>query len=365
MPDDPSFPGDRRFFASGGPHEAGALADHVGAVLLPPADGRPVPPVVGIAPLGASAADRASFLDNRRYAAELDRTRAGVVILSAPLADRRPASTAAIVTDEPYLAWARIARLLHPTPALAPGIDGRAAVAPEAVVDPAAAVAAFAVVGAGASLGAGTRIGEGAVIGPGVVIGTDCRIEPGVTVSHAVIGDRVTLHPGARIGQEGFGFAVGPGGFVSVPQLGLVRIGDDVEIGANATVDRGSASDTVIGPGSRLDNLVQIGHNVRLGRCCVVVAQAGVSGSTVLDDFVTVAAQAGLTGHLRIGARARIGAQAGVMGDVESGADVVGSPAIGVREFFRGVVTLRRLARRSQPPDRDAAGHAAGGGSTG
>ncbi len=356
-----TFPGDPRFYASSGPQDAASLAARVGATILPPADGRLIPPLVGVAPLGAAAPDRVSFLDNRKYAADLARTVSGAVIVTPALADGRPDSAAAIVTAEPYLAWARIAQLFHPKPALRPGVDGRAVVAPEASVDPAAEIAALAVVGAGALIGAGTRIGEGAVIGAGVVIGRYCRIEPGVTVSHAILGDRVTLHPGARIGQEGFGFAVGPAGFTTVPQLGLVRIGDDVEIGANATVDRGSAADTVIGAGSRLDNLVQIGHNTRLGRCCVIVAQAGISGSTTLDDFVTVAAQAGLTGHLRIGARARIGAQAGVMGDVESGADVVGSPAIGVREFFRGVVTLRKLARRSQAPDQDGTGSAAEG----
>ncbi len=345
------MPGDRRFFAVTGPHAAEALASHVGGTFEPRADGRAVQPVAGVAPLGAATADRVSFLDNRKYAAELEITGAGLVVTSPSLAGRRPHAAAAIVTDAPYLAWARIAALFHPRPAIRPGIDTRAAVSEGASVHEEAEIAAFAVIGVGASIGPGTRIGEGAVIGPGVEVGRCCRIEPGVTVSHAILGDRVTLHPGARIGQEGFGFAPSPSGsapgFVTVPQLGLVRIGDDVEIGANATVDRGSASDTVIGAGSRLDNLVQIGHNVRLGRCCVVVAQAGISGSTTLEDFVTVAAQAGLTGHLRVGAGARIGAQAGVMSDVETGSDVVGSPAIGVREFFRGVVTLRKLARRA------------------
>ena len=139
---------------------------------------------------------------------------------------------------------------------------------------------------------------------------------------------------------------MGPAGFVTVPQLGRVVLEDDVEVGANSTIDRGSVQDTVIGAGSRLDNLVQIGHNVRLGRCCIVVSQAGISGSTVLEDFVVVAAQAGLIGHLRIGAKARIGAQAGVMRDVAAGADVLGAPAMPVREFFRTVATLRKLAAR-------------------
>ena len=155
------------------------------------------------------------------------------------------------------------------------------------------------------------------------------------------------MFPGARIGQDGFGFAITAEGFVSVPQLGRVVLEDDVEIGANTTIDRGALHDTVIGAGSRLDNLVQIGHNVRLGRGCVIVSQVGISGSTILEDHVMVGGQAGLTGHLRIGRRARIGAQAGVMADVPAGADVVGSPAQPVREFFRHVAVLRRLAREA------------------
>jgi UDP-3-O-[3-hydroxymyristoyl] glucosamine N-acyltransferase len=215
---------------------------------------------------------------------------------------------------------------------------------PAATVDPSAEIGPLVVIGARAEIGANCRIAPGVVVGEGVVIGPDCRIGALASLSHAVLGARVYIYPGVRIGQEGFGFTPGPAGFVTVPQLGRVLIGDDVEVGANTTIDRGSAQDTVIGTGSRLDNQVQIGHNVRLGRCCVVVAQAGISGSTVLEDFVVVAAQAGLAGHLRIGAKARIGAQSGVMRDVEAGADVLGAPAVRSRDFFRGVTTLRKLA---------------------
>ncbi len=217
---------------------------------------------------------------------------------------------------------------------------------PAAEIDPSAAIAAQAVVGERAVVGPRSRIGPGAVIGPGVVIGADCRVGALASVTHAILGDRVNLLPGARVGQEGFGFAQTEGGFLTVPQLGRVILEDDVEVGANSTIDRGSTQDTVIGAGSRLDNLVMIGHNVRLGRCCVVVAQAGISGSTVLEDFAVVAAQAGLAGHLWIGRGARIGAQAGVMANLPAGAEVVGSPAEPVRDFFRGVATLRKLARR-------------------
>jgi UDP-3-O-[3-hydroxymyristoyl] glucosamine N-acyltransferase len=271
---------------------------------------------------------------------------AGAIILHPDLADRVPEGSVALVTPTPYVAWARVAALFHPTPPPEPGIHPSAVVAANADVAPSAEIGPFVVIGSAASVGAGTRIGAGAVIGPGVVIGQDCRIGPLVSLSHALLGDRVNLLPGARVGQEGFGFAQTESGFVTVPQLGRVILEDDVEVGANSAIDRGSTQDTVIGAGSRLDNLVMIGHNVRLGRCCVIVAQAGVSGSTVLEDFAVVAAQAGLAGHLRIGKGARIGAQAGVMADVLAGADVVGSPAEPVRDFFRGVATLRKLARR-------------------
>ena len=339
-------PGDPRFFVRAGPHLASDLATAAHADLRPAADGPADPLLVGVAPLSAANPDQVTFFDNRKYLGVLAATRAGLVIVSADYEARRPAGTAALVTPDPYLAWARIAALFYPAPAIVAGIHP-SAIDEGASIDPTAAIAARAVIGAGASIGARTTVGAGAVIGPGVVIGADCRIGPLVSVSHALLGDRVVLLAGARIGQDGFGFATGPTGFTSVPQLGRVILEDDVEIGANSTVDRGSTADTVIGAGSRLDNLVQIGHNVRLGRCCVVVAQAGISGSTVLEDFVTVAAQAGLTGHLTIGAKARIGAQAGIMSDVEAGVDVVGSPAMPVREFFRNVATLRRLSRRA------------------
>jgi UDP-3-O-[3-hydroxymyristoyl] glucosamine N-acyltransferase len=182
-------------------------------------------------------------------------------------------------------------------------------------------------------------------IGHGVTLGADCRIGAHASVSHALLGRRVYIYPGARIGQEGFSFAVTESGFLSIPQLGRVVIEDDVEVGANTTIDRGSTRDTVIGAGSRLDNLVQIGHNVRLGRCCVIVAQVGIAGSTVLEDFVQVGGQAAMAGHLHIGQGAQIGAQAGVISDVPTGAMLLGSPAQPRKEFFRQVALLRRMVR--------------------
>jgi UDP-3-O-[3-hydroxymyristoyl] glucosamine N-acyltransferase len=338
--------GDALFFARTGPHplsvvSAAAIAGAAGADVRGECG-----PLHGVAPLQSAGPQQISFIDNRRYLDALAATHAGAVIVHPDLADRVPAGTVAIVTPEPYPGWARVAALFHPPTPTRPGIHRSAVVEDGALIDPSAEIGANAVIGAGAVIGPRTRIGPGAVIADNVQIGPDCRIGALSSITHSILGARVNILPGARIGQEGFGFATTAAGFLTVPQLGRVILEDDVEVGANSTIDRGSAQDTVIGAGTRLDNLVMIGHNVRTGRCCVVVAHAGISGSTILGDFVVVAAQAGLTGHLRIGAKARIGAQAGVMGDVPAGADVVGSPAEPVRDFFRGVATLRKLARR-------------------
>jgi len=194
--------------------------------------------------------------------------------------------------------------------------------------------------------GAGTLIGANAVIGPDVQIGQNCAIGSGSSITNTIIGDRVVIHPGCHIGQDGFGFSADADGFVKVPQLGRVVIGDDVEIGANATIDRGAGPDTVIGAGSMIDNLVQIGHNVQLGRNCILVAQSGISGSTRLGDFVMIGGQAGLVGHLEIGAGARIGAKAGVPNDVAAGETVLGSPAVPIRLHHRQAAALKRLATK-------------------
>jgi UDP-3-O-[3-hydroxymyristoyl] glucosamine N-acyltransferase len=338
----PPIAGDPRFFQRSGPHSLAAVAEAAQAEAPP----RRLM-LIGVAPLQTAQPDEVSFLDNRKYAAALTDTKAGAVIVHPDVANRVPSSAVAITTAEPYVAWARVAALFFPLPPLRPGIHASAVVAPDAVVDPSAEIGPLAVIGAGAEIGPRCRVGPAAIIGDGVVLGADCRIGSHASINHALLGDRVVIYPGARIGQDGFGFAITGEGFLTVPQLGRVVLEDDVEVGANTTIDRGSLHDTRIGAGSRLDNLVQIGHNVRLGRGCVIVSQAGISGSTILEDHVMVAGQAGLTGHLRIGRQARIGAQAGVMADVPAGADVVGSPAQPVKEFFRHVAVLRRLVREA------------------
>jgi UDP-3-O-[3-hydroxymyristoyl] glucosamine N-acyltransferase len=341
--DHTAIPGDPRFFQRTGPHTLAAVVDAAEAKAPP----RRLM-LHGVAPLQTATRQQVSFFrDSRRNAAALEATQAGAVIVHPDMAAKVPATAVAIVTPEPDAAWARVAALFHPLPPLTPGVHPSSVVADGARIDATAEIGPLSVIGAGAEIGPRCRIGPLAVIGPGVVLGADCRIGPHASVTHALLGDRVYVYPGARIGQDGFGFAITAEGFHSIPQLGRVILEDDVEVGANSTVDRGALQDTVIGAGSRLDNLVQIGHNVRLGRGCVIVSQAGISGSTVLEDHVMLGGQAGLTGHLRIGRGARIGAQAGVMADVPAGAEVVGSPAQPARAFFREIAALRRLVRNS------------------
>ena len=333
--------GNARFFRRTGPHPIAVVAQAASGAA-PECDLL----IEGIAPLQTAGPNEVSFLDNGRFASALKQTRAGAVIIHRDMQALVPKATVPIVTADPYVGWAQVAALFHPAAPISPGIHPSAIVDKDAVVDPSAEVGPLCVIEAGAEIGPGCRIGPGAVIGTGVVIGRDCRIGAHASLSYALLGARVYVYPGARIGQEGFGFAPTKAGFLTAPQLGRVIIQDDVEVGANTTIDRGSTRDTVIGAGSRLDNLVQIGHNVVLGRCCVIVAQVGIAGSTVLEDFVQVGGQAGLDGHLKIGRGARIGAQAGVMADMPSGAEVLGSPAQPKRDFFRQVAALKQMATR-------------------
>ncbi|MBX9699291.1 MAG: UDP-3-O-(3-hydroxymyristoyl)glucosamine N-acyltransferase [Acetobacteraceae bacterium] len=334
---------DPRFFATAGPINLAAIL--TAARIDRPVAADPSIRFSGVGSLAGAGPDEVSFLDNRRYLEALRATRAGAVLVAPAFADAVPAGCLALPTPAAYLGFIRIARLFHPPPVPRPGVHHSAVVGEGATIGDGTEIGPGAVIGEGARIGARCIIGAQVVIGPGVEVGDDCRLHPHCTVSHALLGRGVVLHPGARIGQEGFGFVPTPDGrFETAPQLGRVILGDGVEVGANSCVDRGAQEDTVIGPGTRLDNLVQVGHNVRTGRGCILVAQAGISGSTGLGDYVTVAAQAGLTGHLQVGAKARIGAQSGVMNDVPAGADVLGSPAWPVRETWRAVAALKKLA---------------------
>ena len=311
--------------------------------------------VRGVAPLDLAGPGQLTFLDNPRYASALAATRAVACLVPARYAADVPAGTVALVAGEPYRAVAAVAGRIYPE-ALRPGsLFGTVGVSPSSTVHPEArlesgvTVDPGAVIGPRAEIGAGTVIGPHAVIGPDVRIGRNCSVGSNATVVHALVGDRVILHAGVRIGQDGFGFAMGPGGHLKVPQIGRVVLQDDVEVGANTAIDRGSNRDTVVGEGTKIDNLVQIGHNVSIGRHCVIVSQTGISGSTALGDYVVTAGQTGLAGHLTIGSGAQVGAKSGVMNDIPPGQRWFGIPAQAARDEFRLQATLRRLARRGGP----------------
>jgi UDP-3-O-[3-hydroxymyristoyl] glucosamine N-acyltransferase len=335
---------DPRFFSRGGPLTLEALSTLSGARLVPPQGGARLFRDVG--PLETAGPEDVSFLENRKYLLTFVRSRAGAAFVEEQVVGRAPPGMALLVSDEPYKAYALAAQAFYPTRPIIPRRAPSAFVDPKATVPEDCDVGPNAVIEHGARLGRRCWVGANTVISAGVEVGDDCRIGPNVTLSHCIIGSRVVLHPGVRIGQEGFGFAPGPAGPIKVPQLGRVIIGDDVDIGANTTIDRGSGPDTVIGPGSMIDNLVQIGHNVTLGRCCVLAGQVGISGSTRLDDFVMVGGQGGLAGHLHIGTGARIAAKSGIMRDIPAGETVCGSPAVPLTEFMRQTAVLQRLAKK-------------------
>jgi len=308
----------------------------------------------GIAPLDRAAPNELSFLDSPKYVQQAATTVAGACLTTQRFIDALPGRVSVLTVREPYRAFVEVARALFPDSLRPSSLFEASGVTPGAHVHPSArlengvTVDPGAVIGPGAEIGSGTVIGAGAVIGAKVRIGRDCAIGPNATIMHALIGDRVIIHPGCAIGQDGFGYVRGPRGAHKVPQVGRVIIQDDVEIGANSGVDRGAIRDTVIGEGSKIDNLVQIAHNVSIGRHCLLAGQVGISGSTTLEDGVIMGGQVGVADHLTIGAGAMFGAKAGVFTDVPPGARWSGYPARSAKQWLREVVTLEQLARENR-----------------
>ena len=296
-----------------------------------------------MATLSNAGPGQVSFFANKNYREALHTTGAAAVILSAGDADDCP--VACLIAGDPYLTYARIATDLHPHPAVCPGIHTSAVVSSSAVVSQAAEVAANAVIGEEAAIGENVYVGPGAVVGPNCRIGNDTRVLANATlVQDVIVGARCIIHPGAVIGADGFGNARGASGWVKVPQLGGVRIGDDVEIGANTTIDRGAIDDTIIGNGVRIDNLVQIAHNVEIGDHTAMAAQSGVSGSTIIGRRCMLAGQAGLVGHIRICDDVVIGGATMITKDINTpGFYTASFPGENDREWKRKVARFRRI----------------------
>jgi UDP-3-O-[3-hydroxymyristoyl] glucosamine N-acyltransferase len=309
-------------------------------------------PISNIAPLDRAGTRDLTFLDNPKYADQLATTRAGACLMTPRFEKNAPQGLAVLHARDPYRAFVTVMRELFPealrpsslfdAKGVAPGtfVHASARLESGVVVDPGA------VIGPGAEIGAGTVIGPNAVIGPKVRIGRDCAIGANTSLMHCLIGDRVIIHPGCHIGQDGFGYMMGKGGHVKVPQIGRVIVQDDVEIGAGTTIDRGAIRDTVIGEGTKIDNLVQVGHNVVIGRHCIIVAHTAISGSTTLGDMVVLGGRVAVNNHITIGEGAQVAATSGVNGDIPAGARYGGTPAKPVKQWFREMLLLERLAAR-------------------
>jgi UDP-3-O-[3-hydroxymyristoyl] glucosamine N-acyltransferase len=312
--------------------------------------------IVNIAPLDRAAPSDLTFFDSRNFISAAAATHAGACLTTAALAKELPARVAALTVREPYRAFVTAARemfpqALRPSSLSKPGDFADAHVDKSARLEQGVTIEPGAVVGPRVEIGSDTVIGANAVIGADVRIGRGSSIGAGTIVSNTLLGDRVIVHPGCKIGQDGFGFVMDGGGHLKVPQIGRVIVQDDVEIGAGTTIDRGAIRDTVIGEGTKIDNLVQVGHNVSIGRHCIIVAQTGISGSSTLEDFVVLGARVGTNNNVRIGEGAQIAAISAVHGDVPPGARWGGTPAKPVKQWFREMAILSRLARKDGNTD--------------
>jgi UDP-3-O-[3-hydroxymyristoyl] glucosamine N-acyltransferase len=307
--------------------------------------------VSGLASLVEAGPPHIVFFDNLRYAEQLAQTRAGACLISERFEGSVPSHVALLRSADPFEAFVTLARELHADVLRPESWFANTAIAETAVIHPTArledevTVDPLAVIGPGVEIGGGSVIGSGVVIGPNVRIGRECNVGAGTTIQFALIGNNVLIHPGCRIGQDGFGFVFRSGRQLKVPQTGRVLIQNDVEIGAGTAIDRGSLRDTVVGEGTKIDNLVQIGHNVTVGRHCVLAANVALGGSLTLGDYVALGAGVGVNNHVTIGDGAQVTAMSGVKDDVPARGRWGGFFAKPTRQWFREILAVERLAR--------------------
>lgn len=313
------------------------LAERLGAEL----HGDPDRAISAVKPLATATESDLAFLTHARYRVLARESKAGALLVGTGEDDL---GHDLLVCTDPYLALAELLALFHPTAPANPGVHPTAVIGEGATVDPTASVAAYAVVGDGSRVGARARVGTMVVIGRDCELAEEVVLHPAVVIYDGTrIGARSVVHAGSVIGADGFGYAQYQGHHVKIPQVGGVRIEEDVEIGANTTIDRATLEETVVGAGSKIDNLVQVGHNVRLGSDCILVSQSGIAGSSELGDGVIVAGQSGIGGHLRIGAGARVAAKSAVFKSIGDGEQVAGIPALDAGRWRRQQAILGRL----------------------
>ena len=316
--------------------------------------------VTNIAPIDQAGADDLSFVSETKFIDRLKSTQAGAVLTSERLAQHAPKGVAVLRARKPYDAFVAVVRKLYVGALRPTSVFATTGVSPGAMVHPSAELGSnvtvdpFAVIGPSAKIGAGTLIGAHAVIGPGVAIGSDCAIGNHCSITHAHVGDRVIIHPGCDIGQDGYGYLNSAQGHTKIPQIGGVVIGDDVEIGSGTHIDRGGIRDTVIGEGTKIDNLCQIGHNCIIGRHCIIVAQCGLSGSVTLEDFVVLGPRTGIVPHITVGKGAITASRSSIYEDVPAGQTWGGFPAKPQKQWLREVVAIKRLGARRPSKDDPA-----------